>query len=94
MIRRIVTLCVISMSWLCLPSCATKPPAEILVPTVEKFRPCPKPYGPDLDLEPWDETRHLGSRENVRTTAYDIETLVNAVRLRDAVIECYEQKIR
>lgn len=47
-----------------------------------------------MGLTPWDETQHLGSRENVQTTAYDIEVLTNAVRLRDAVIECYESKIK
>lgn len=47
-----------------------------------------------MGLTLWNETQHLGSRENVQTTAYDIEVLVNAVRLRDAVIECYEAKIK
>ena len=93
--KRTALLCVISMCWLCLPSCATKqPPPEIRVPEVVKLSPCPRPFGEDLGLTPWNEQQHLGSRENVQTTAYDVEVLVNAVRLRDAVIECYEAKIK
>jgi len=36
----------------------------------------------------------MGHARNMRITAYNFETLMSAMKLRDAVITCYEAKIK
>jgi hypothetical protein len=40
------------------------------------------------------EGPHLGSMENGTVSNYNVLELLNELRLRDAVIECYEHKLR
>lgn len=78
-----------------LTACAAKPkPAEIVVPQVVKQSPCPRTYGQDLPLDLWVEGPHLGSMENGTVSNYNVLELLNELRLRDAVIDCYEAKIK
>lgn len=63
------------------------------MPQQVKISPCPRP-GNDLNLQPWLENLSMGNARNMKITAYNLEVLMGAVRLRDITIDCYEAKIK